>query len=402
MDKLQYRKFNTRTATAYCFVISVIYAMSGAVFSTLLPSMISSYNLSLADSSLLSVAESIGSAIAMVISMLAADRLDRRGSLIVTCLLYGAAFLWESTAPAFTLFLALRLCVGLTDRYLDSLTAAYMSDIYEERRGRVISVMHLIYSVGMLIAPTFAATILRTTGTWSPTYRYLGFAFLILGTAYLLISIFVKSPEAKAKKAAKVKKVIPYKAMLRSKKIWALMFYSFFAGSHYYFTLIPTYLEGKDISRYSIVFVSAMLTAGTIGNLISRTTLSIFTDRLKPHHVIPLTTIIGNALVCSALLFFTGNRYVVVALYVIYSFLVGSNYTMKFILACEEFPEASATVISATSLAVAAGNIVFSRLIGVIADKFGYLASTAVHFPCIVIASLFIIWGYSEKKKQTA
>ena len=400
MDTQRYKAVNVRAATVYCFAISVVYAMSGAVFSTLLPSMINTYGLSLADTSLLTIFESIGSVIAMVFSMIAADRLDRKGSIIVCCLLYGAFLLWESTAPIFFLFLGLRLIVGLTDRYLDSLTAAYMSDLYEERRGRVISVMHLIYSFGMLAAPTFAATVLKRSGSWAPAYRYLGFIFLTFGGAYLIFSLVVRDPaKIKTSSAKKEKKIIPYKEMLRSKKIWALILFSFFGGSHYYLTLIPTYLESYDIQRFSIEFVSVMLTAGTVGNLVSRTTLSVFSNRLKPHRVIPVTTIVGNLLVCSAMLFCTHNRILVVVLYVCYSFLVGSNYTMKFILACSEFPEASATVISSTSLAVAAGNIVVSRLIGVVSDKFGYLASTFIHFPCMVIAALAIVWGYSEGKK---
>ncbi|MGI5889045.1 MAG: MFS transporter [Oscillospiraceae bacterium] len=385
-------------ATIYCMVISVVYALAKSVYSTLLPSIIDSYGLTLTRTSLLEISESIGSAAAMLVAMLIADKLDRKRSLIVSSLLYGGALLFEGAEPVFTVFLLMRLIAGFCDRYIDSVAAAYMSDIYSDKRARVISILHLVYSLGMLIAPSYAAWMLSSTGRWSPAYRYVGIVFIVCAAAYALTEL--KKSERTHGKSSRRSVKIPYREMLRSKQIWALILYSFFGGSMYYTTLIPTYLENLAPDVYTVRFVSVMLTAGTLGNLASRFVLSIFSQKLRPRVVIPSTTIGANILLCASLFFLTGNRWVLAVVYTVYSFLVGANYTLKFILACSEFPEASATVLSATSLAVAAGNIVLSRIIGIVSDSGGYLASTAVYLPCMIIAAIAIIWGFSEKKSS--
>jgi predicted MFS family arabinose efflux permease len=116
-----------------------------------------------------------------------ADRYSRRTSMLVglAALVLGAALV--GVAPSFTVALFAFAVLGLSKASYDPAVQAYIGDaVPYERRGRVMGILELPWSLAWLIGVPVAGFLIARVGWRSPFWVITGLGLLVLLTTWLL------------------------------------------------------------------------------------------------------------------------------------------------------------------------------------------------------------------------
>ena len=100
---------------------------------------------------------------------------------------------------------------------------------------------------------------------------------------FFVLTRLVGPPDAAVKKASgQVRQNIPYGKILKGKNLWYLSIASmFFSGLTYLTVWLPTYLDWRDPSVYTTDFCATVMTAYSLGMLISRTGLAALSEKIS-------------------------------------------------------------------------------------------------------------------------
>ena len=109
-----------RSVTAvFVIVFMMAFALSGGMFSTALPKIIETYNLSLEQASLFSIFQSGGMLLANCFTALVVDKLDKNKMLGVMFLLMGGFLFCIGSVPPFVLILLLFVLMGIVSNVVN-------------------------------------------------------------------------------------------------------------------------------------------------------------------------------------------------------------------------------------------------------------------------------------------
>ncbi len=378
-------------ATIFTFVFMAGYALSSGILGTLMPRIIEYYNLSLSAASTINIAKEGGNTASMIFALLVVDRLDKSRLLLVMGLSFGAALLLFGFAPAFGILLLIQLVIGFSGGLLDNLCATYVSDLYGERRARFVSILHTLYAVGNMIGPKFASWS-YSVGGWNLSFLTSGAALLAAGVLYFLLTKMVGKPASAVESAdPNAARAIPYGKILRSKNLWWLSIVSLsFASTTYLIVWLPTYLDWTNPAVYTTNFCANVMTAYSFGMLISRTGLAALSGRMRTETYAKWSCLISAVLFAVMLvvqqpMLWLGGMF-------LFGVISGANYTARFVLSCQEFPEYSATASAFTGVFGALGNVMYSAGIGAMADA-GYY--TQAHFSIVAMLLVgFLVFAF--------
>ena len=357
-------------ATAFTFVFMAGYALSAGMLGTLMPRIIEYYGLTLSAASSINIAKEVGNTASMIFALLVVDRLDKNRLLAVMGLCFGGALLLFGTAPAFALLLAVQLVIGFSGGLLDNLCATYVSDLYGERRARFVSILHTLFALGNMAGPKFAAWC-YSLGGWTLSFLTSGIALAAAAALFFVLTRLVGPPDAAVKKApGQVRQNIPYGKILKGKNLWYLSIASmFFSGLTYLTVWLPTYLDWRDPSVYTTDFCATVMTAYSLGMLISRTGLAALSEKISTATYVKWSSLLA-ALLFAVLLVVQQPLVWTIGIF-LFGVISGANYTARFVLSCQEYPEYSSTASAFTGAFAALGNILYSAGIGALADA-GY------------------------------
>lgn len=383
----------------FIFVFMAAYAVSMGMYGTVLPEIIKAYGINLKSASWFNIMNDVGQMVAMGFTILIVDKINKNKLIGIMALLMGAIMLSIGTAPLFLIFLMMRVLLGMTSSIIDSLCSAYISDLYGDQRSRYITILHMIYGVGSLLGPQYAARMVESNMGWNSTYLALGTFIVVTGILFLATMFFMGTPApavSNKDESGKIKK-IPYLEMLRSRNMIILCIASFLlAGNIFYNTWLPTYLSRLDSTVYTIGVTSLIATAYYVGMIASRFIYASISNRLKADDYLRYSGFFSAALITVGLL--SGNMTVWVIVNFLFGLIGGTAYTAKFILACVEYPEFSATAIAMTGVAAGIGGITFSAVGGAIADAGSFLTAMFLPVSSFLAVSLLFLLGYKSKK----
>ena len=115
-----------------------------------------------------------------------ADLAGRRLVLVCGTLLYAAGGLLLGVPPSFEGNLALFVCLGMGSGLIYGSSNTLVIELFPERRGSVLSVHHLFYAAGTLVAPVLVNASLQAGRPWSAVYARLGLGAAALAAFFLL------------------------------------------------------------------------------------------------------------------------------------------------------------------------------------------------------------------------
>ncbi len=394
------RHKNLLIATIFTCVFMGAHSLSMSVFSISLPEIIEHFDITFQQASYLNIARDISATATMVLLMVVADRVDKRILLTATAFLYGIALLLTGVVSSFVIMVLLRAAIGMFGGFVNSVTTAYTSDLYGENRARYISILHTLFALGSMLGPVFAAFCISVS-SWQLSYLIAGGVFLASSTVFLLVMKVVGAPKPKVLPADRKSRVkIPYIEIAKNRNVQFLCLGNLLLASVNFFSMwLPTYLDFFDSSTYTIELTTIIMTASSLGMLVSRISYAAFVSiRIRPSDYLRFACVISAALFVIMLL--AKSPVVWVIGIALYGFVSGSTFTANTVLACREFPQFSATVTSFTGFFTTAGSMIFNTVVGIFADM-GYYTE-AMFIPVVSLGISFMVYTFGYKYEKVS
>ncbi len=387
------------TATIFTYVFMCAYSISVNMYGTIMPQLVSFYNISLVQASTLNIINDSSQTIIMVFMLFVADKLDKRKLLTFSAFCYGVTlFLVSTAASTYIILLMLRVCMGMFGGLVNNLTTTYISDLYGEDRTKYISILHTLFAIGSLLGPIFAAMSIETY-SWQFSYLSLG---IVIGLGAILFIVALKItgvPKVKAGLSEKNEKiVIPYKEMLKNKNLFALCIGNFLLSSVTFFMLwLPTYLTLNDSSLYTVEATTLIMTSTSVGMIISRILLGSFSPKIfSASFYLKWASLLTAILLAGVLLINTYTIWIVGIF--IFGILSGATFTANVILACKEYPEFSATATAITGAFSMIGSMGLNAVVGALGDMGKHKIAMFIPVTLIFIAFFVYHFMYNEKE----
>ncbi|NLW10897.1 MAG: MFS transporter, partial [Clostridiaceae bacterium] len=141
--------------TAALFLIMGIYAISITMIGPIMPSVIEDYQIRLSQGGLMTTAQSIGGMLAVLFVGIMAGRFKKTKLIIISFLVFGASLLLVSLSDIYAVLLVVFFVFGAGSRMADTLLNAYVSDLYNKKRGYYLNLLHMYFGIGALIGPIY-------------------------------------------------------------------------------------------------------------------------------------------------------------------------------------------------------------------------------------------------------
>ncbi len=373
--------------------VNFFYAIANIMYSALLPSIMKTYSLSASGMSLMDITEMVGSCAAMIFTMLLADRLSKGKALAIGMCLFGLAASLIGTAPPFAVFLLIRASMGMFGCFIDTMVTAYVSDVFGERRGSAMTVVHTLYSVGSIIAPISVAYMLEVIPDWRIYYVVDGLILLVTGVFFFIFA--TRSGMLGDKVAPKIKKAIPFRRIFTNRQIITVMIVTALMATEIYFRIrLPTFLLSIDPVRYPVTKTSVMVSLYSLGSVVGKLFYATIAHRIRSYQKLWISCFITGALFLSAV--FVGSLGFWYFVMVTGGLIHGSNFSVKYQMACDAEPEFSATVSAAVSFCSSIGSILFSWIAGAVGEAAGFGPLMYISPIALMAAGLLTFLGYRK------
>jgi len=379
-----------RIVTVYLFSFMAAFALSGTMFSTILPKIIQDYQLTLTQAGLFPVSQSVGNLLAMLLTALVGDRSKKSLLVGLAFAMMGLMMLGISFVPPFWALLILMGLLGLSTSTINLMVTAYTSDLYQENRSRYISLLHVCFGVGSLLGPAYPALLSQAGLAWRHSYLALGVAVFALGAGYFVylgrcgeLSRIAISECPASSQASEKRKLSGYQGML------ALCAMSFlYMGGHQgaFSTWFQTFLQRKDPAVYPESFTSLCMMIYWIGMVASRILGASLPRHITARSVLLASSSLGTLLLASGLL--VGQKAFWPAASAMLGLSTGVIYPLTFAISCEQFPESSARVSSIVGIFSSLGSMCFGWAIGNAAE---HSLQVAMWIPVVSLAAVFFI-----------
>lgn len=396
MNKISNSRRITVTAL-FVMVFMTGYALSCAMYSGLLPDLIQHYGFSLMEASYFDMMNEIGQIFAMIIGIFLLDLLDKNRMLTLMTLLFGVMMVLTGSAPVVILLMGFRLFMGISGSIVDNLTATYIADLYGEKRSRYVSLLHAFFAIGSMIGPQVAAHMVKKNYGFRETYQMVGIVLVACVLLFILVTAIMKKPvpavmgsvdEAGHRK-------IPIFRILKNRNIlWICVGTALVGGVYYMNIWMPTYLQTVYGSRFSPGFCSFIITLTYLGMLLSRIIFGIVSSKISANTYMKFSCI-SSALTVVVMILMPGHWSMATGMFLLGLFS-GAQHTVQYIMAFEEFPDYSATVVSITAIFLSVGLMVIRLVINGIADM-GYYKE-AMLIPAVALIGCYFVFslGYKE------
>lgn len=170
-----------------CVLFSV-YAFSVTMIGPLLPVLMGRYGLDLAQGGLLDSARSLGGVIAALLGGVVLDRVSKRGMVIGAFAAYAVSLFFVRFEPPYLLLLTFFFLIGTSTRLVDTASNALTADLFSDRPGTALNILHAMFGIGALAGPIYARIVLSTVGGWRSAYEILAFACAALLAAFIVVT----------------------------------------------------------------------------------------------------------------------------------------------------------------------------------------------------------------------
>ena len=390
--------------TLYAYVFMIGFAVSGTMFSSVLPRIIEDYNLTFSQAGLFSVFSNAGNLLAMAVTGILGDRYRKSVLLGIVFAGLSATLALVGLALPFALFLGLQTLLGCSSSIINLLVTAFVSDLYGKERARYINLAHMFFGIGSLAGPAYPVILQHFGFGWEHSYIFLAAAVLVISVSYFVILLKIKEPvtpkkhtdEGAAFKGQKERMLLKHQGML------ALCIMSFiYMGGHQntFSTWFQTYLQTEDPKIYTEGFTSMCMTMYWIGMVISRTVSASFSKKMLPRTFL-LAGSMGGTIVLTA-----GMVVQAPGVWCVSAFLLGictgAVYPLIFAVSCEWFPDSSARAASMVGIFTSLGSMLGGWLVGKIAGVVSFFWAMFIPWSSLLLVFAIVWRCFPGKKADT-
>ena len=372
------------------YLLMFSFAISVTMLSPMMPEIIKQFSLKLSQGGLILTLQSIGGIIVVVLAGIFADRLSKGKLLLLGFFLYILCLFLISIAPLFSVLLGLSFIFGIGSRVVDTLSNAYISDLFPKKKRRYLNILHSIFGVGALIGPVYTRFLLDSGFSWQRIFRFLGYASLPILVLFYLSQGSKNDLKEKKNNSGEQEHLT---TLLKNKQIWLLSIIMFFYVGHQSSMMlwIPMYIE--TYLKGSAFLASLSLSIYWVGMIISRMTFSYITRNHKNSVLIRWTSLIGGILLFIGL--YSKQTWFVIIFLALSGLLTGAFIPLLIDVVSSRYPRNTGAATSILFFSLNISIMVFPWLVGLIAEnisfQWGMLFATA---------SLSIIFFFTYMMKE--
>ncbi len=389
----------------YLGVFMVLFAVTVSMFSTVLPKLTERYSLTMSQVSTFSIVTNyVATFIGTFLILSIGDRFPKGVTIGIDAVCMGLLLFWIDTLPPYVLLLAVFSVMHLTTMILNNVITAFAADLFQEKRSRYISLMHIFYSIGALFGPKLPEAVEKAGFTWNHSYAFLGLVTIVIAATYFLVLhknglLTYKLPampktssddEKKTQGEITVGQIIKH-PMFLSLCLLQILYLS--GHQNLFSNWFQLFLQREYPDTYTASFTATCMTIYWIGMFISRMISMITADKVTPRQFITVGSAIG---VLAQVLGIFGNTHVTwIITCLLLGVCTGGIYPLIFAISIAYFPRKSAGITSLIGIMSSFGGILVTWLMGKLADRSLY---TAMFLPLTCLALVFILirWKFKE------
>ena len=391
-------------ALIFCCVLMFSFSFSSALYYTLQPAVLSHFNLTLTQSSWISICGSIGNMAINMLLMATGDRFEKSRLLRILTVVLAAALLLLGVAPGFALFIIAYSLNGIVGYWLDMLTTSYVSDLYGDQRSRYIGILYTLFTVGNALAPTFNTLVTETLHlTWQHSYIISGIYTFAVAVVFAVLIRIVGKPQSAVEAAAEekgeqVNNRLPVKEALSNRNMIAFILASLtIAFSGYFSSALPLYFDYEGAEVFTTAMVNLIVTCSSVGAMISRFAYVPLANKINPIKYLRFQSLFCAA--CNLICLLVGKPSVWMALMFISGLLQGSSHTLTVVLTCDEYPDRSAAATATTALFTGFAYMAVTPIMNFVAEKTSFFLAMIIPIGFSVLTWVVYRFVYVEHKK---
>ncbi|MBR5502617.1 MAG: MFS transporter [Oscillospiraceae bacterium] len=388
----------------FCCVLMFSFSFSSALFYTLQPLVLKHFDLTLTQSSWISISGSIGNMAINMLLMATGDRFDKSRLLRWLTFVLAGSLLLLGVAPGFALFIIAYAINGIVGYWLDMLTTSYVSDLYGEQRSRYIGILYTLFTVGSAVAPSFNTLVLETLQlSWQYSYILSGIYTVLVAVAFAVLIAVVGKPQTAteavaAEKGEEVNTRLPVKEALANRNMIAFILASLtIAFSGYFSSALPLYFDYEGGEVFTTALVNLIVTCSSVGSMISRFAYVPLADKINPIKYLRFQSLFCAA--CNLICLLVGKPSVWMALMFISGLLQGSSHTLTVVLTCDEYPDRSAAATATTALFTGFAYMAVTPIMNFVAEKTSFFLAMIIPIGFSVLTWVVYRFVYVEHKK---
>ena len=379
--------------TAAILIMMMFLASAHQLRPAQLSDMIGCYGLTDSVQGLPASVYSVGLMLAMLLALALTGRVRKPLLLLIAFVASIVTLLPQSLIPAFGVFLALNVLMGIAFGLLDSLVSANMADLHTGRRGAIMmSMLHASYGIGGMVAPMAYSGLLRSGMAWN-------MLFVAAAAAGGVLLIYVGPVSVKQTLVSEEQTGAGTKITLSTLK-------EFFADRTmiaYIAVLFSFAVFFNGSINWMVRFVDTAYASTLGGTVLSMLFVGVTAGRLliplmpiKPETFLKISGALYAVIMFAALII--GSDVATAVCCCIAYAIVGPIIPYVMSLACGRMPGNTLLVSTMMNLALAVGQIVIAPVMGAVEGALGIEYAMGFAYIFAAICSVIAIAGVHREK----
>ena len=344
-----------------CFSMSI--SLQGQLFS----SIKEAYGLSLSQGGLLLSMQSVGGALLAVVCILFISVLNKTRLMVACGLVLCVLLMLVGVLPPLILLFIMYAVLGFSGGAINTLSNSVMVDTVPQKAERYINFMHMLFSLGSVIAPVAAQAIFPSVGLLGVFLIFGGFSLCWAVYAVFAFSSYMKtslitgsfSVAPRFREAVAVLKT-PGMAVVF---VISILITTWQLSAIYY---ISTLFTGITHSPMKGAYALSLL---FLGMMIARLIYARFAEKYSKGRVLMLFNFLG--LLAWTAVFFVPDITAKYIFVVISALACGNNFPITFSAACRLVPHNTAAASGYVNLGYYIAIFVFIPIVGALGDSIG-------------------------------
>jgi fucose permease len=181
-----------------------------------------------------------------------ADFIRKDRILSLGTFLLGIATMLIGRSGYFGLHLAIVAVMGVGCGFLFIGSNTLVVDLFSEKRGTFLNILHFVFAVGSLVGPLIMGSLLSRGQRWQIAYRYQGAVSLFIA------AVFVTTDVTEWRTVSK-KRLLDLLGMIKGRKFFLLMLTGFFAIGLQFSVMYLMVIYLQEVKGLSISYASLAL-----------------------------------------------------------------------------------------------------------------------------------------------
>lgn len=323
------------------YMLMLFLAISITMVSPMLPDIISQFDLSLSNGGLIITFQGIGGLLTTLLLGVLADKFRKSRLLVTGFSLFIISLFFISITPIFSVILMLFFIYGLGSKVVDTLSNAFISDMFPLEKSIYLSILHTFFGIGALLGPMYSSYLMNLGFDWQVIFRILGLLCIFVLIFFLLGLKGVSNSNEKDINNNNSEKA---SIIIKDSNIWFLFLMMFLYVGHQagISTWIPMYME--SYLKANPFIASGALSIFWIGIITGRYTCFYITERFEKDKLIKWGTLTGGIILIIGIL--TDIPLVLITTLGLSGFLTGALMPLLIGIACDWYPGNTGAVTS--------------------------------------------------------